>query len=172
MGGRNHRTIAEGEQAPPFSLNSTDGQKRSLRDALAKGPVLAAFFKVSCPTCQYTFPFIERLYRQLAAAGAKDVQVWGIVQDSASQGERFAKEFDVTFPILVDDEPFETSLAYGLNYVPTLFMISQDGRVGMACDGFSKADLVALQKRLAEHYAVKLPVLFEPADHAPEFKPG
>lgn len=172
MGGKNHRTIAAGESAPSFTLNSTDGQKRSLREALAEGPVLAAFFKVSCPTCQYAFPFIERLHQQLGAAGAKHAQIWGIVQDNASLGERFAKEYGVTFPILVDDEPYETSLAYGLNYVPTLFLIAPDGRVDLTCDGFSRADLAALHKRLAEHFAVKLPALFRPSDGVPEYKPG
>jgi peroxiredoxin len=172
MAGRNHRTIEAGGKAPAFSLSSTDGQKRSLAEALARGPVLAAFFKVSCPTCQYTFPFIERLHRQLGAAGAKQAQIWGIVQDNASLGERFAKEYGVTFPVLVDDEPYETSLAYGLYYVPTLFLIAPDGRVGFTCDGFSKADLAALHKQLAKHFAVKLPALFRPSDGVPEYKPG
>jgi peroxiredoxin len=172
MGGKNHRTIAAGEQAPAFSLNSTDGQKRSLQDALARGPVLAAFFKVSCPVCQYTFPFVERLHKQLRLAGAKDVQIWGVVQDSASSGRGFAKEYGVTFPILVDEEPYHTSLDYGLNYVPTLFLIGAHGRVEMTGDGFSKADLLTLHKRLADHYGVKLPALFLPADRVPEYKPG
>jgi peroxiredoxin len=172
MGGKNRQTLVAGEAAPPFALNSTDGQKRSLRDALAKGPLVAAFFKVSCPTCQYTFPFIERLQGQLRSAGAKDVQIWGIVQDNAADGREFAREYGVTFPILADEEPYEISQQYRLNYVPTLFLIAADGRVELTCDGFSKADLLAFHRRLAEHSAVKLPPLFQPADRVPEFKPG
>jgi peroxiredoxin len=172
MGGKNRRTLEAGQKAPPFRLMSTDGKERSLQEGLAAGPVLAAFFKVSCPTCQYTFPYIERLYQQLIAAGAKGPQVWGIVQDDAGQGKAFAKEFGVTFPILADDEPYETTLAYGLNFVPTLFLIGRDGRVEITCDGFHKADLLALHKRLAENYAVKPSALFQPSDGVPEFKPG
>ena len=59
-------TVAVGRQAPPFELSSMEGKTHSLENLLAKGPVLAAIFKVSCPTCQYTFPFLERLYRQLS----------------------------------------------------------------------------------------------------------
>jgi peroxiredoxin len=172
MGGRDNRTIKAGEAAPPFALSATDGKTRSLQGARAQGPLLAAFFKVSCPTCQYTFPFIERLCQQLRTAGAPDVQIWGIVQDDASSGLRFAKEYGVTFPILVDDEPYETSRAYGLNYVPTLFLIAPDGRVEITCDGFAKAELIAIHKWLAAHFSVKLPSLFRPADGVPEFKPG
>ena len=76
------------------------------------GPVLLAFFKVSCPTCQFTFPFLERLYQQLREQG---VQIWGIVQDKAQDGARFAATFGVTFPILIDDSPYKVSRAYGLD---------------------------------------------------------
>jgi thiol-disulfide isomerase/thioredoxin len=100
-------TVAAGKTAPPFDLASMDGKGYSLRDALAQGPVLAAFFKVSCPTCQYTFPFLERLYQQFRA---QNVQLWGISQDTARDSQRFAKTYGVTFPILIDEEPYETGI--------------------------------------------------------------
>ena len=172
MGGRNRTTIAAGQPAPTFSLDTTDGKTLSVKEALAHGPVLAAFFKVSCPTCQYTFPFLERIYQQLRSAGAKDLQIWGIVQDDAEDGASFAKELGITFPILTDEEPFEISREYGLNFVPSIFLIKPDGRVEIASDGFSRVDLVAIQKSLAAHYSVQPPALFQPSDKVPEFKPG
>jgi peroxiredoxin len=172
MGGRSRNTIAAGQAAPSFSLSSTDGVTRSLKEGLSRGPVLAAFFKVSCPTCQYAFPFLERMYQQLGSAGAKDLQFWGIVQDDANHGRMFAKELKITFPILCDDEPFEISSEYGLNFVPSIFLIASDGRVEIASDGFTKADFVAIHKSFAAHYAVKPPELFQPSDRVPEFKPG
>jgi peroxiredoxin len=172
MGGRNRTTVAAGQPAPPFSLGSTDGKARSLKEGLAHGPVLAAFFKVSCPTCQYAFPFLERMYQQLRSAGAKDLQIWGIVQDDTKHGQSFAKEFGITFPILPDQEPFELSQEYGLNFVPSIFLIKPDGRVEIASDGFNRADLVAIQKALAVHYSVNPSALFQPSDRVPEFKPG
>lgn len=172
MGGRNRRTIAAGQAAPPFRLGSTDGKARTLKEGLAQGPVLAAFFKVSCPTCQYTFPFLERMYQQLRSAGAKDLQIWGIVQDDAEDGASFAKELDITFPILTDEEPFEISREYGLNFVPSIFLIKPDGRVEIASDGFSRVDLLAIHKSLAAHFSVNPPALFQPSDKVPEFKPG
>jgi peroxiredoxin len=59
-----------GETAPDFSLQAMDGNLFSLKDALARGPVVAVFFKISCPTCQYALPFLERLhkgFRRMAA---------------------------------------------------------------------------------------------------------
>jgi peroxiredoxin len=162
-------TVAAGQSAPPFELTGTSGTLHRLSDGLQNGPVLVAFFKVSCPTCQYTFPFVERIYQQLRPQG---VLVWGISQDDAPVSERFAKEYGISFPILIDDYPYQTSRAYGLKYVPTLFLIHPSGEVDLMSDGFARTDLLEIQMRLAKHFSVTLPALFLPNERVPEFKPG
>lgn len=161
--------IAAGKSAPPFELAGMDGKAYSLAEALKRGPVLAAFFKVSCPTCQYTLPFVERLYQQLLAHG---VQVWGVSQDNARDSQRFASAYGLTFPILIDPEPYEISQAYGIDHVPTLFLIAPDGQVEISGDGFAKSDLLEIQKWLARHFGVAPSALFLPNEKVPEFKPG
>ena len=54
--------LEAGKQAPQFELPAMDGSKFSLQDALHRGPVLAVFFKNSCPVCQYALPYFERAY--------------------------------------------------------------------------------------------------------------
>ena len=162
-------TVAVGKLAPAFELSGMDGGNHALKDALARGPVLAAFFKVAFPTCQYAFPFLERLYRQFHANG---VQFWGIAQDSAASAQRFAKEFGVTFPILIDEEPYETSREYRLKFVPALFLIAPDGKVQISGDGFSKRDLLQVQKYFARYLSVSPPPLFQAGESVPEYKPG
>lgn len=161
--------LAVGQVAPPFELTSTEGKTYALKNALGQEPLLAVFFKVSCPTCQYTLPFVERLYQQLRSQGAP---IWGIVQDNTRDGQRFAKEYGVTFPILVDDEPFETSQEYGLQFVPAFFLIAPDGQVELSGDGFSKADLLEIQARFAKYLGTTLAPLFLPGEKIPEYKPG
>lgn len=162
-------TVAVGQEAPHFELTGTDGKKYGLDEALRRGPVLVAFFKVECPTCQYTLPFVERLYQQF---GAQGVQIWGISQDDSRESNHFAKEYGVTFPVLIDDYPYKISRAYGLKYVPTLFLIDPEGRVKLVSDGFAKTDLLEIQKSLARHFFITPPALFYASDRAPEFKPG
>lgn len=164
--------VAAGRKAPEFKLPGIDGKTLSLGEALARGPLLAVFFKISCPVCQFTFPFIERLYRQFLAAGADGIQVWGISQDIKEYTQDFAREWGVTFPLLLDQEPYETSQGYGLTHVPSLFLIASDGRVEISGDGFSKSDLLAVRKSLAQHYSAKPAELFRAGEHIPEFKPG
>jgi peroxiredoxin len=162
-------TIRKGEAAPTFEMTGMDGRRYSLHDALARGPLLAVFFKVSCPTCQYAFPFVERLHQQFRAQG---IQVWAISQDNARDSQGFVKEFGITFPVLIDDYPYETSRAYGIKFVPTLFLISSSGRVELAGDGFAKVDLLEIQKWFGKHFSLSPPSLFLPSEKIPEFKPG
>src|SRR5579864_2891397 len=123
--------LALGAKAPDFSLKSLDGKRFSLADELARGPVVLAFFKVSCPTCQYAFPFLERLYRAYGnQPGEKHVALFGVSQNSTKDTAAFCKEFRITFPMLLDDpNSYPISNAYGLTNVPTVFWIAPDGEI-------------------------------------------
>ena len=61
--------LTAGTSSPDFKLQTMNGQQFSLRDALAKGPVVAAFFKISCPVCQYAFPFLSGFIKLMAEKG-------------------------------------------------------------------------------------------------------
>jgi peroxiredoxin len=161
--------LKPGTQAPVFALAGMDGYLYSLQESLSRGPLLIAFFKVSCPTCQYTLPFIERMHQQFAAQG---VQIWGISQDDARSSRSFAKEYGITFPVLIDDHPYEVSDAYGITHVPTLFLINVQKKIELTTDGFDRKDLLAIQHWLAKHLSTKPPTLFLPTERVPEFKPG
>src|SRR2546427_5075029 len=126
MGKQDHMThIVAGNTAPGFSLKALDNKEYSLCTVMARGPVVAAFFKISCPVCQFTFPFLERLYRRYGGDGGTFL---GISQDDARSTMRFSKEYGVTFSILIDDENgYVASHAHGLSHVPTNFFIDTDG---------------------------------------------
>ena len=161
--------IKVGKSAPPFGLTAIDGKSYSLQEGLKNGPVLAAFFKVTCPTCQYTLPFLERIHQQLRPSG---VQIWGVAQDGDKDSRRFARDYALTFPILIDDKPYRVSREYGLEYVPTLFLIEPDGAIAIESEGFAKRDLLAIQRSLAEALVAPVGELFSPRESVPEYKPG
>src|SRR6266446_1676403 len=80
MGTENTMThVIAGQATPGFSLSGLDGKSYSLDALRQKGPVVAAFFKISCPVCQFTFPFLQRLYQRYGDDG---VTFLGISQDS------------------------------------------------------------------------------------------
>jgi peroxiredoxin len=159
-----------GNIAPGFSLKSLDGKEYSLGDLLQRGPVVAAFFKISCPVCQFTFPFLERLYRRY---GGDSATFLGISQDDARDTRDFAKEFGVTFPMLLDDEDgYIVSNAYGLTNVPTIFLIDTEGTVKVSSMGFDRKDLETIAAELAQRRNIILAPLFRPDEVVPINKPG
>jgi peroxiredoxin len=171
MGKQDHMThLAAGNIAPGFSLNTLDGKEYSLGALMERGHVVAAFFKISCPVCQFTFPFLERLYQRYGGDG---VSFLGISQDDVKSTSRFAKEYGVTFPILIDDEDgYLISNAYGLTNVPTIFLIDTDGTIKVSCTGFDKKDLETIAAELAERKKISLTPLFRPDEVIPLNKPG
>lgn len=135
-----------GVVAPQFTLRDMPGRERSLDELLRKGPILLAFFKVSCPTCQYAFPFLERLHKGLRGSAPAVV---GISQDVSRKTEQFNREFGVTFPVLLDSEDanYPVSNAFGITHVPSLFLVEPDGRITLSSAGFAKADLEEIARR-------------------------
>jgi peroxiredoxin len=132
--------LAVGSKAPGFRLPRLDGGDVMLTEMLAGGPALLAFFKVSCPVCQLTFPFLERVHQ----AGA--LPVYGISQNDSEDTRAFAKRFRTTFPMLLDSETsgFEVSNAYGISSVPTMFLVERDGSIQQAMLGWRKDEMMAL----------------------------
>src|ERR1700726_176152 len=162
-------TIIAGQTAPDFSLKSIGGTRYSLPELLTRGPVFVSFFKVSCPVCQFTFPFLQRLYKRY---GSKDVTFLGISQDDARATKEFADEYGVTFPIVLDAEGYPASNAYGITNVPTSFLIDTDGSVKILSIGFNKKDLEAIAVELSQRHKIPLSALFRPDESVPANRPG
>jgi peroxiredoxin len=162
--------LPAGTKAPEINLPSLDGGKFSLQAALKQGPVLAAFYKVSCPVCQYTFPFIERLHR---AYGNKKITIVGISQDAQRDTAAFVKEYGVSFRNLLDDpNGYAVSNAYGLTNVPTLFLIGQNGQIEITSVGWVKQEVEDINRKLAATEQEQPQPIFQPGDDVSDFRAG
>jgi peroxiredoxin len=162
--------LANGMKAPEFELKTLDGARFSLNQELARGPVVLAFFKVSCPTCQYAFPYLERLYK---AYGQKGVTLVGVSQNDASETAAFVKDFGVTFSILLDDtHKYPVSNAYGLTNVPTIFWIARDGEIEISSVGWVKPDFEQINRKMAETGKAAPAVMFKPGEEVRDFRAG
>lgn len=162
--------LTAGTKAPEFSLPALDGSNFSLQEALQRGPVLAVFFKVSCPTCQYAFPFLERIRR---AYGDKKISVVGISQNNESETAAFLKEYGITFRTLLDDpNGYAISNVYGITNVPSLFLIGQDGMIEMSSVGWVKRDVDDIYQKLGAGQQAAPPPIFLPGDDVRDFRAG
>jgi len=170
VGGKSMTALAAGTQAPDFNLSSVDGKPFSLRDALAQGPVVAAFFKVSCPVCQYAFPFLDRIYKNY---GGRKVTFVGISQNDQKDTTNFMKQFGITFPILLDEtKTFPVSNAYGLTNVPTVFWIAADEEIEVSSVGWSRQDIEEIAGKAADANGANVAPLFRPDEQIAEFRAG
>ena len=158
-------TLTAGQHAPDFRLEDlAGGSDKTLSELLAHGPVFLAFFKVSCPTCQYTLPYLERMF-QARAKGAAGM--FAVSQDDAESTREFHHEFGITLPTLLDGARFgyPASNAYGLSHVPSMFFVERDGNISWSSVGFIRKDLEALGEKLGVH-------AFKEGERVPEMKSG
>jgi peroxiredoxin len=119
--------------------------------------------------CQFTFPFLERLFKRYGGDG---VTFLGISQDDAKASKKFAGEYGVTFPMALDEKGYPASNAYGLTSVPTIVLIDTDGMTKIASMGFEKKGLEDIGSFLAERQKLPAATLFLPNEKIPEHKPG
>jgi peroxiredoxin len=152
--------LTPGAPAPQFTLQDLAGVPHSLAQILARGPVLLALYKISCPVCQMTLPFLERI-----ADGS--LQIVAISQDDRASTLRFQAKFRVTMTTLLDreDDGYPVSNAFGITHVPSLFLVEPDGVISLASDGFSKSDLEAIGARAGASP-------FRPEEPVPAWKAG
>jgi peroxiredoxin len=163
--------LEAGVQAPEIELQYLDGRKFSLKEARQKGPVVAVFFKVSCPVCQMALPYLDRIFKAYAGSGA--FSFIGVSQDNAADTQAFNRQFNVSFPVVLDPAgKYPASNAYGLTNVPTTFLVSPEGEIDFATVSWSKADVNQLNRRLASLSDVATAQIFQPGENVSEFKPG
>lgn len=157
---RRRKLLGVGSRAPEFRLPRLDGGETSLHDILVNGPAVLAFFKVTCPVCQFTLPFLDRIQ----SPGA--LPVYGISQNDARATAEFTREYGTSFPVLLDaEDAFPTSNAFGISTVPTMFVIETDGTISNVIEGWLKADIAALGKQGGVNP-------FLESDYVPEWKAG
>ena len=155
--------LTAGSRAPEIAAADLSGTARTLSGLLGEnggGPVLVAFFKISCPVCQLTFPFLQRF-------ADHGVRVVGVSKDSQRATERFRDQFRLRFPLWLDpaEARYPASNAYGITSVPSLFLVNSAGTVEVAVSGFSRADMEALAGRFGF-------VPFSSGEAVPAFRPG
>lgn len=162
--------LEAGTQAPQFELPAMDGATFSLQEALNRGPVLAVFFKNSCPVCQYALPYFERIYK---AYGKGKFSIVGVSENGKKDTAEFMKKYGITFPMLLDDtKTFPASNAYQLTNVPTAFWISQEGDIEISSVGWSRLEFEEIVKKAASANGQELKPVFQPTEQIAEFRAG
>jgi peroxiredoxin len=160
-GGKHGKLLEPGSRAPEFRLARLDGGTATLQEVIANGPAVIAFYKTTCPVCQLTLPFLDRIHK----GGA--LPVYAISQDDAEDTREFNREFGVALPTLLDTarSGYPVSDAFGISSVPTAFLMERDGSIARVIEGWSKRDIESLGGLAGAQ-------VFRQGENVPEWKAG
>lgn len=139
--------------APNFRLVALTGQTLEL-EQFRGNVILLNFWATWCKPCRLEMPSMERLYQEFKAQG---FTVIGVSSDlgGAQVVRPYAEALGLTFPIVIDRD-FATNVRYGVQGLPTTFVIDRAGRVANVYFGardWASAEARALILKLLEERA-------------------
>lgn len=145
--------LPPGAPAPPIPGAAFDGPKAVL------------FYKVTCPVCQMAAPKAQSF--ETGYPG----RIVGVGEDPPGELEVFAEHHVMHIPTVSEPPPYETSEAYGVRSVPTLFLVDE-GTVVDTVEGWDRDGYNRVSERLAELTGSTSVLISEPGDGLPAFRPG
>ena len=111
--------------APEFRLANRAGGEMSLSGL--KGQVVMINFWASwCGPCRQEFPALDQIYSKYKPMGFQMIAI--NVESEKADAERFLGKTPVSFPILFDPDN-KVSGNYGVNAMPTTFLVDREGRL-------------------------------------------
>ena len=162
-------TINGGEYLRDIMLTDLSGRPTGTGDARRKGMVVLAFFKTTCPTCQLTMPYLQKLSDAYKESGK--LTVIGVSQDDRAETKAFADTYGLKFPLLVDNDLYH-SMIYGLVAVPTIYLADGSGLVVRKTVGFNRNALNQMSEKIAAFAGIEVPaIIVETDDPAPRSRP-
>lgn len=122
--------LKPGTPAPDFQLNTPDGKTLKFRD-FAKGKYVVIDFWASwCPDCRKDLPEVIRMYNKWHEKG---VEFLGVSFDTDKQKwTDYIAQSGVPYPQVSELKRMNQSdvaKAYGVRWIPSLYLISPDGKV-------------------------------------------
>ena len=121
-----------GFKAPAFNARNLKGNLDTL--ANYKGQVVILnLWATWCGPCRIEMPGFENLYRRFRSEGLTILAV-SIDKGNDKAVKDFALEYNLSFPVLIDDKG-EVERLYQTFTIPTTYVIDRSGRVVFKVDG-------------------------------------
>ncbi|OZI10446.1 thiol-disulfide oxidoreductase [Bacillaceae bacterium SAS-127] len=121
--------IGLGEKAPDFTVKTIAGEEVSLSDYEGQ-KVILNFWATWCPPCKAEMPHMQNYYEK--EAEKNNVEILAVNLTENDKGKEavadFAKQYELTFPILLDEEG-TLAKQYEAFTIPTTYVLNTDGTV-------------------------------------------
>jgi thiol-disulfide isomerase/thioredoxin len=136
--------------------------------AAPSGETLYVVFKTTCPTCELTWPYLERVRR----ATGDGMRVLAISQDDAKKTRAFNTRLNSKVETVYDPPPYPASDRLGITTVPTFFRVGPGGRIEETLVGFDRERLKEFARHGASLEGRPPAEIFRDDEDVPAFKPG
>jgi peroxiredoxin len=117
----------EGFLAPDFTLETIEGQIYTLSELRGR-PLLINFWATWCPPCRAEMPAMQRVYEAYQQQGFMILAVNATHQDSHTAALEFSRQYQLTFPILLDLDGSITR-QYRVHSFPTSYFVDPTGLI-------------------------------------------
>lgn len=110
---------------PDFDLPLLSGKGEVSSRSFEGSPVVINFWASWCLPCREEAPLLERAWRDYRDAG---LVVIGVnARDSQGDAESFVREFDITYPVVVDEDLDLMHSMSGIVGWPQTFFVERNG---------------------------------------------
>lgn len=115
-----------GVPAIDFTLNDLEGNPVTLSSFKGKQPVFIKFWATWCGYCRREIPKITELREQYSP---QELAILSIdIGESPQQVSQFAERVGINYTVLLDENS-TVAQQYGVLGVPTMFLVTKEGRV-------------------------------------------
>ncbi|MCL4388048.1 peroxiredoxin [Candidatus Marsarchaeota archaeon] len=126
--------LKEGDNAPDFSLDGSDGSKHALKEFNGKYLVLYFYPKDNTPGCTIEANEFNKKLSEIRKLGA---EVVGVSKDDLTSHDKFKKKYDLEFLLLSDpsSEMIKSYGAYGnrgifgMGTLRNTYIIDRNGKI-------------------------------------------
>ena len=140
--------VSVGQQAPAIDLPLLPGGPENIQLADLRGKVVYVDFWASwCGPCRVSFPLLEEMRTELSPRGFEILAV--NVDEFVDDALEFLMELPVSYPIAYDPQGVSPQ-AYGINGMPTGFLIDRAGVVSKVHQGFRSSDAEKLRAEIVK----------------------
>lgn len=123
--------LSIGDEAPDFTLVDLNGKEHQLSEYIGQG-VLLNFWGTWCKPCAKEMPALDRQYEVFKEQG---VQILAInIAQSNFEVQRFADQYDLSFPIVIDQTK-SVMHTYNIDPLPTTLLINPKGNIEQIIKG-------------------------------------